>query len=398
MLPQIQILPGYHKRFLNGFPWLYNNEIIQSNQTKSFEPGQLVQVLHKNNPVATGYFNKHSLITFRALSWNSAEPIDTEFFSRRLQNALSIRETFYPTPFYRLIHAEADLLPGLIIDRFDSVFVVQINTQGMEKLQTCLLEALKNVFNPTTIYIKKDAPVRQTEGLNILEPEVIGKAIHTLSIIENDTLFEVDISAGQKTGWFYDHRENRKALSLLSKNKTVIDYFCYSGGFSIQAAKQGAKQVIGVDRSESALQNARQSAILNGVSPTCEFICEEVFHDMENRINDKQVFDRVLLDPPAFVKSKKDLIVGLKGYEKLINKGIQLVANQGLLMIASCSYHVKSSDLKSCLAEALHKTQRTGRIVQSLSAGFDHPLHPSLEGSEYLKGFLVMVSNLDIGH
>ncbi|HXH54764.1 MAG TPA: class I SAM-dependent rRNA methyltransferase [Gammaproteobacteria bacterium] len=388
MLPTIEIIPSYHKRFLSGYPWLYANEIVQSQLTKALEPGELVAVAHQGKRIATGYFNRHSLIAFRALStWDT--DIHVAFFKHRLQHSLALRERFYHTPYYRLVHAEADGLPGLIIDRFDSVFVIQINTQGMEKLKSLLIEALQVLFSPTTLYFKNDSTVRALEGLAITEPEVIGEPLSTLTVIENNMPFEIDMTSSQKTGWFFDHRENRALIAKLAGNKTVIDYFCYSGGFSLQAAKQQAKRVIGIDRSEGALKNAKRSASFNHLSDICEFHCRDTFKDMDDRLQKGENFDIVVLDPPAFVKNKKDLIPGLKGYEKLLAKALPLVAPGGFLLIASCSYHVKEADLKICLIRALQKTKREGRIVQTLSAGFDHPIHPMLEESSYLKGFLV---------
>lgn len=392
MLPIIQILPDHARRFLMGLPWIYANEIKQSQTTKDLAPGQLVQVEYRGNIIATGYFNRHSLIAFRALSRFPVDAIDTAFFVERLTNALQARELFYSTPYYRLVHAEADGLPGLIIDRFNNVFVIQANTQGMVQLLEPLLEALQILFKPTTLYLKNDSSARIPEGLSIADPVMIGQPIDTLKIIENNAEFSITLSSSQKTGWFFDHRNNRKQISELAKGKTVIDYFCYSGGFSIQAAKNGAAHVIGVDRSEPALQNAKRSATLNQVSDICEFVCRETFEDMDARISAGYHYDMVIMDPPAFVKTKKDLAVGLKGYEKLLNKGLKLTAKNGLLAIASCSYHVKEADLKHCLIRALHKTQREGRIVQSLAAGPDHPSHPLLEESTYLKGFLVLVN------
>lgn len=390
MLPSIEIIPGYHKRFLSGYPWLYANEITQSQSTKNLAPGELVTVLHQSKPVATGYFNRHSLISFRALSTNPAENIDVEFFKHRLKQSLTLRERFYHSPYYRLVYAEADGLPGLIIDRFDSVFVIQINTQGMEKLKNILIEALQALFFPKTLYFKNDSAVRALEGLPISEPEIIGEPLTTLTVIENNMTFEVDMTSSQKTGWFFDHRENRALIAKLAPGKTIIDYFCYSGGFSLLAAKHHAKQVIGIDRSESALTNAKRSATLNHLSNT-KFHCQEAFKDMDERLENGQRFDIVLLDPPAFVKSKKDLMSGLKGYEKLLTKALPLVEPDGFLLIASCSYHVKEADLKICLIRALQKTKREGSIIQTLSAGFDHPIHPMLEESSYLKGFLVFI-------
>ncbi len=389
MLPIIQVQPGCHKRFLVGYPWLYANEIVQSPLTKTAESGQLVALECLGKKVATGYFNRHSLIAFRVLSHNPDEIIDADFFIRRLQRALDVRALFYTTPYYRLVHAEADDLPGLIIDRFDSVFVVQLNTQGMQKLQNELITALQQLYNPDTIYIKLDSPIRQHEGLPIAEPIIIGKVPTELSVLENDTQFTIDMKTSQKTGWFFDHRDNRNYIAQLAKGKTVIDYFCYSGGFSVQAAKHNALHVTGVDASAGALENAKRSAALNQVQDKCTFVCADTFKDMDARIQKSEKFDIVVLDPPAFVKSKKDLTVGLKGYEKLLTKAIALIAQNGILLIASCSYHVKDFDLKSVLARALHKNKREGRIHRTLAAGPDHPGHPMLEESSYLKGFLV---------
>jgi 23S rRNA (cytosine1962-C5)-methyltransferase len=389
MFPILDILKGHHQRFLKGYPWLYANEIAQSAETKNLSPGQCVYLSFQGMRVATGYYNRHSLIAVRVLSRNIHEPIDVDFFSKRFQNAKALRNRFYPKPYYRLIHAEADGLPGLIIDRFDSVFVLQINTQGMEMLKPLLIEALQTVFQVSTLYLKQDSAIRTLETLPLLEPEMIGDPIQTLTVIENAVRFDIELSAAQKTGWFYDHQENRLMLGQLAKQKTVIDYFCYSGGFSLQAALQGAISVIGVDRSETALKNATHAAELNGVADRATFICRDVFDDLNDRIAKQEYFDIVMLDPPAFVKSKKDLAVGLKGYEKLLTKACQLVAKNGLLFIASCSYHVKITDLHQCLSHALGKLGREGRIVRTVGAGPDHPKHPFLEESDYLKGFLV---------
>jgi 23S rRNA (cytosine1962-C5)-methyltransferase len=259
----------------------------------------------------------------------------------------------------------------------------------MERLKPFLIQALNTVFQPKTLYFQNETSFRKIEGLENLTPEVLGEPLTTLNVLENDLPFSIDIETGQKTGWFFDHRENRKLIASLCKGKTVIDYFCYSGGFSLLAAKMGAKKVIGVDRSETALKNAKATASTLELNNEVKFVCSDVFKDMDARIGSSEQFEVVILDPPAFVKVKKDIPVGLKGYEKLINKGLQTLAPNGLLLVASCSYHVKLEDLKQCLARALHKTNRQGRITHTLHAGPDHPSHPLLEESEYLKGFIV---------
>jgi 23S rRNA (cytosine1962-C5)-methyltransferase len=390
-LPKIELLPGYHQRFLSGVPWIYTNELKISNQTKSLSPGTVVTLTYHDKPIATGYYNRHSLIAFRVLNRNPFEIINETFFQQRLKAAAQLRQRFFSKPYYRLIHAEGDELPGLIIDRFKDVFVVQLNTQGMERLLPFLIAALKSQFNAKTIYIKRDSKIREQEGLPLKEPEIIGEPVTEITVIENNAHYRVDLSQGQKTGWFFDHRMNRKLVASFAKNKSVIDYFCYNGGFSIQAALEGAKSVIGVDRSSIAITNATRSAAENAIKCPIEFVCQEVFDDIDERIKNQETFDIVILDPPAFVKVKKDLAQGLRGYEKLITRGLKLVAPEGLLLIASCSYHVKMEDLKLCLAHALNKAERIGKILQYLHAGFDHPCHPMLAESEYLKGFLVAV-------
>lgn len=385
----ISLLPKHSKRFRSGYPWVYTNEIEQSHSTKSIEPGELVQLTLEGKMLATGFYNRHSLIAFRCLSRNPAEPINTDFFISRLQKALELRGWFYQTPYYRLVHAEGDLLPGLIIDRFDKVFVIQINTQGMEKCKTFIIEALTKLFQPETLYFKNDSAAREMEGLPRTDPEIIGKSIDTLWVKENGIDFTVDLSSSQKTGWFFDHQLNRKEIAALSKDKHVLDYYCYSGGFSLAAALNGAKHVTAVDRSEAAIHNAKQSASKHQLDSRISFVCSEAFQDMDRRIANQEKYDIIILDPPAFVKVKKDLPAGLKGYEKLIYKGLQLVADKGIMLIASCSYHVKEGDLQEALGKALAKAGKEGRILKKLHAGPDHPIHPMLEESEYLKGFLV---------
>lgn len=418
MYPSIELDPKQHKRFVSGHPWVYANELIQSYLTRSLEPGSIVILQLHKKPLALGYYNRHSLIAFRELTRNihavemqtdetladkskqgkiqdeqPFQKIDATFFIERFQKALKLRQYYYSKPFYRLIHAEVDGLPGLIIDRFEDIFIVQINTYGMELLKPFIIEALNTEFEPRTIYFKNDSSARKLEGLPEKNSELIGEEIKTMEVIENSLTYLIDFSHFQKTGWFYDHRENRKKIRKLAKDKSVIDYFCYSGGFALQAAYGEAAQVIAVDASSQALENAKRSAEHLRLSAPIEFVCDQAFTDMDDRIARNESFDIVILDPPAFVKVKKDFNVGLKGYEKLINKGLQLLNPDGFLLIASCSYHVKLEDLKLCLNRALFKNNRRGKIVETLHAGPDHPAHPNVPESEYLKGFIVNVES-----
>lgn len=394
LLPNLELDPKLARRFMAGHPWIYANELEKSDLTKSLTPGTLVTVSLQKQAKAIGYFNRHSLIAFRALSRNPMTLINTDFFVQRLKQALLLREQMFSAPYYRLVHAEGDELPGLIIDRFNDVFIVQLNTLGMELLKPLLIEALQTLFQPKTIYFQNDTSFRKMEGIPEAASDFIGEPITTLQVVENDLAFYIDFLSSQKTGWFFDHRNNRKLISQFVAGKSVIDYFCYSGGFALQAANAGASKVIAVDRSETALNNAKDTLKhLEHItqSKTVEFVCAETFKDMDHRITQQQRFDVVILDPPAFIKVKKDINVGLKGYEKLIAKGLQLLNPHGFLLMASCSHHAKLEDLKHCLSRALAKTERTGKIIHTLHAGPDHPLHPCLEESEYLKGFIVAI-------
>jgi len=390
MYTKVNISSKISRRFIAGYPWLFSNE-LPTQALKDLPPGSLITVMANGTFLATGYYNKHSLIAFRALSYQAQQIIDTAFFIEKFSKALLLRELFFTTPYYRLIHAEGDALPGLIIDRFNDVFVLQCNTYGIQNLIEPITQALQSLFAPKTILFKNDSPIRLLEQLTETSPVVIGEPLEILTIKENGAHFELAINHSQKTGWFYDHAPNRRLIATLSKNKTVLDYFCYSGGFSIQAALAGAKKVIGVDRSAHAIKNASHAAQLNGVEQQCTFVCAETFDDMKTRILKQESYDIVILDPPAFVKVKKDLSAGLKGYEKLLQLGLQLLSPSGILLIASCSYHVHESDLRHCLHNALHKAKRAGRIACRTPAGMDHPLHPALMESEYLKGFMVVV-------
>jgi len=388
MIPTIELLANQKKRFLFDFPWVYSNEIKPSPALKEIKPGEITHLVLNGKFLATGYFNPHSLIAFRSLTRKPNEKIDADFFKRRIEQAEKLRQVFYKTPFYRLVHAESDDLPGLIIDRFDKVFVVQLNTQGMEKLESYIVEALEVAFKPDTILLQYDSGSRKLEGLEDKETVVQGKPVTLLKVKEDDLEFSIDFSTSQKTGWFFDNRDNRAFVGELSQNKTMIDYYCYSGGFSLHAAHKGAKRVIGVDSSKQAIANAQHSAKANGLQDRASFVVSEVFKDMDARIEANESFEVVMLDPPAFVKSKKDLGAGLKGYEKLLAKGLTLTASQGFLVLTSCSYHVKASDLIQCLNRACDKTNRRVKIVKELKAGFDHPIHPRLPETDYLKGFI----------
>ena len=408
-LPKLHIKNHQEIRLVMGHPWIYSNEIANFAELKPLENGSLVEVFVPKNkePFALAYFNAHQLIAARILSYNSAEKIDEEFFIRKIIAAKNLREKFFDKPFYRLIHSEADGLAGLVIDRFGEVFSCQISTAGMEKLQEFLIAALKKVFGNCTIIFRNDAESRKFENLSSETVVVCGAVADEIIIEENNLKFGVDVKEGQKTGWFYDQRENRKFVASIAKNCDVLDAFCYQGGFGLNALAAGAKSATFIDSSQDALQKVKSNLSLNfaadkiveyspeqaattiGDKQKYELICEKVFTALEKFAEEKRQFDIVVLDPPAFVKSKKDLFAGLRGYEKLVRLAVPLLKENSILMLASCSHNVSINDLIEAANNGLRKglagSGRSAKLIRSYGASFDHPLHPSLKESEYLK-------------
>src|SRR3990167_1844840 len=334
-LPSVLLRAGEDRRVRSGHPWAFSNEILMDPETKALPPGSLV-ILRTPGGEALGVatFNPHSLIAARLLTSNPEATIDALFFGRRLANAVALRDRLVGVPYYRLIHAEAGGLPGVIIDRFGDAVVVQVNSVGMENLTPVLLEAIEAELSPRVIVLKNDSPVRELEGLKRETSIAKGELDGPIELIENDAKFVADLSGGQKTGWFYDQRDNRRFMARFARDARVLDAYCYSGGFGVLAAKHGAKSVTCLDRSQPALDSATKAAALNGVSEVVTFRKGEVFETLEKLAPDGRNFDIVICDPPAFVKSRKDIKVGIQGYRKMVRLAAPLVAPGGFLFVA----------------------------------------------------------------
>lgn len=385
-LPIIKLKAGHDRKVNSGHPWIYSNEIENNSALSEIRSGSLVRIYNiHGNLLGIGYYNRHSLIAARVISRNEKEIINTEFFVEKFKNALNLREDFFNKPYYRLIHSEADLLPGLVIDRFDKIFVCQITTSGMELLLDNIISALKNLFSNPIIYLKNDLPVRKLENLELYEKLVNSELSEENQLTENNLKFYFNPKDGQKTGWFFDQRKNRNFISSLCKDVDMLDVYCFGGGFGINAKNAGAKSVTFIDSSEEAINLARRNSELNNLSENCHFILGKAFDELENLNLEGKKYGVVVLDPPAFVKSKKDYFSGLKGYEKLVKMGANLVANNGYLFIASCSHNVSLEDLIKSSATGIDKAGRTAKIIRVFGADIDHPLHPFLKESEYLK-------------
>jgi 23S rRNA (cytosine1962-C5)-methyltransferase len=366
-----------------GSPWIFSNEIRMDDAAKGISPGTIVNVRGEDGRAfGTGYFNPKSLIAVRLLAEDCDAVIDEDFFAARLSRALALRGSIYPRPFYRLLHAEGDGVPGLMIDRFGDTLTVQIGTAGMEKQRSAILAALDRLLAPATVILRADAPSRALEGLDSYVKTVKGEG-HRIAVEENGARYIADLREGQKTGWYYDQRDNRAFIAPLAKGKTVLDAYSYTGGFGILAAKTGAAEVVCLDSSAPALSLAEESARVNGVA--IKPVKADVFEELERLAAAHESFDIVLADPPPFVKSKKDLEPGAKAYRKLARLAASIVAPGGILMLASCSHNIPAERFAAECAAGLQRNGRRAALIHQAGAGPDHPVHPQLPESAYLK-------------
>lgn len=388
-LPRVFLLPGRDKRWRQGHPWAFSNEIKMDAATKALPPGSPV-TLHRvdGKPLGIASFNPHALIAVRRMSDDSTTTIDQSFFAGRLRRALALREKLYASPHYRLVHADADGLPGIIVDRYGDALAVQLNTAGADALLDPLLAALDEVLSPRIIVLQGDEHARAAEGLPPKFDVVKGELAGPVEGQEGEIAFFADLQAGQKTGWFYDQRDNRGYLARLATGGRMLDVYCYGGGFALQAARAGATSVTGVDSSQPALDLAAASAERNELSNKCTWIRSESFKQLEAFAAEKEKFDLVVADPPAFAKNRKSLSTGLRGYRKLARLAAGVVAPGGFLMLCSCSYHVDSAAFAAECARGIAAADRTGRCIRVGGAGADHPAHPHLGESTYLKSML----------
>jgi len=388
----LRLLPGRDRRVKGGHPWTFSNEIAMTPAAKALPPGSIVR-LEGDDGVKHGawHFNPHSLIAARRLDPDPAAPCDAGWFRARLAQALSIRERMFDAPHYRLVHAEADGLPGLVVDRYGDVLAVQANTAGMDAATPLIVEALTALIAPRGVVARNDSGVRGLEGLPEKTQLLAGDAAGAV-VKENGLRFPVDLLGGQKTGWFFDQREHRARVARLAKDATVLDAFCHTGGFGIGCAAAGATQVTLLDRSEHALTTASQGAALNGVADRVTTRRGEAMETLERMLGAGQRFGVVIADPPAFAKTRKDQPAALRAYAKLARNAAGLVERNGFLFIASCSHHVAPGEFADAVAWGVHRARREARILHMGGAGPDHPLHPMLPESQYLKGMLLHLS------
>ena len=390
--PDIHLLPGRDKRLRLGHPWVYSNEIRMTDTVKALPVGGVVRLISPDGAVlGAATFNPHTLIAARRLTLEGGIPIDRSFFAKHLRRALALRGRLFDRPFYRLIHAEADGLPALVVDRFGGVVVVQANAAGMDRLLPELAVAIDTVLAPQAVVLRNDSPMRALEGLGEETRLLKGHLEGPVRVEENSAVFFADPLSGQKTGWFYDQRDNRAFVAKLSGGARVLDLYTYHGGFGVLAARAGAARVEAVDRSEAALRHAARAAEANGVTNVCQFRRAEAFAELERLAEAGERYDVVIADPPPFARAKKDVAAASRAYRKLARMAARVTARNGLLVVASCSHNIDPGTFTDLVAGGLADAQRSGRILRQAGAGPDHPIHPLLPESAYLKAVVLQV-------
>ncbi|MBW8271040.1 class I SAM-dependent rRNA methyltransferase [Caldovatus aquaticus] len=390
--PVIRLLPGRDRRVKAGHPWAFSNEIAMDAAARAVPPGSVVRLVGDDGLVhGAWHFNPHSLIAARRLDRDPEAAIDAAWFRARLAACLALRERLYPTPFYRLVHAEADGLPGLVVDRYGDALALQANTAGMERATPALVEALAALLAPRAIVARNDAAVRRLEGLAEEVRPLHGTAEGGATVEEGGLRFPVNLLGGQKTGWFYDQRENRDRVAPLAAGAEVLDAFAHTGAFGLRCAAAGARRVTLLESSAPALALAAEAARANGLAGRIETIRADAMEELARLAEAGRRFGLVIADPPAFAKSRKDHGPALRGYAKLARRAAALVAPGGFLFLASCSHHVAPGEFAEAVLHGLWRARRreTARILFQGGAGPDHPVHPLLPESAYLKAMLL---------
>lgn len=386
-LPSLRLKANADRRLRNGHLWVYSNEIdVAATPLNTFAAGDQA-VLEAANGKALGIvaMSPNNLICARLLSRDIKLPLDKSLLVHRLNVALSLRERLFDKPFYRLVYGDSDLLPGLVVDRFDHILVVQLASATMEQHKEDVVAALVQVLKPSGILFKNDSSARDAEGLNRYVETVYGMVPEWVALEENGVKFEAPVMGGQKTGWFYDHRMNRARLAPYVKGKRVLDLYSYIGGWGIQAGAFGASEVFCVDASAFALDGVERNAALNGFAEKVTCIEGDVFEALKELKASEERFDVIVADPPAFIKRKKDLKNGEGAYRRLNEQAMRLLSKDGILVSASCSMHLPEDDLQNILLQSARHLDRNIQLLERGGQGPDHPVHPAIVETRYIK-------------
>jgi 23S rRNA (cytosine1962-C5)-methyltransferase len=378
---------GADHRLRGGHLWVYSNEIdSKRSPLGDFSAGDLVAVKNANGKLlGCAYMDPNSLICARLYAPGEHRAMDADLFAARLETAHSLRQAAFDKPFYRLVYGDSDALPGLVVDRFGDYLIVQLNNAGLERYREPLLSVLVAVLQPRGILLRADSRSRREQGLPTGSEVVYGEVPEQVPLEENGVQFLAPVYEGQKTGWFYDHRMSRARLAAWVDGKSVLDVYSYIGGWGIQAAALGASEVCCLDSSARALEGVKANAGLNGLQDRVSTLRGSAPETMASLISEGRRFEVVILDPPAFIQRRKDLKKGIAAYRRINELGLQLLEPGGLLVSASCSMHLSRADLIGAMQQAAVRSGCQLRIVEQGAQGPDHPVHPAIPETEYLK-------------
>lgn len=392
-LPSLRLKANADRRLRAGHLWVYSNEVdTAATPLSGFAAGDQA-ILEAAGGKALGIvaLSPNNLICARLLSRDTKHVLDKSLLVHRINVALSLRERLFDQPCYRLIYGDSDLLPGLVVDRFGDILVVQLASAAMERNRDAVLEALVQVLKPRGVLWKNDSSARDAEGLERYVDTAFGVVPEWVPLEENGVKFEAPVLEGQKTGWFYDHRMNRARLAPYVKGKRVLDLFSYVGGWGVQAAAFGASEVMCVDASGFALDGVERNAALNGVGEKLTCVEGDVFAALRELKAADERFDVVIADPPAFIKRKKDLKNGEAAYRRLNETAMRMLNKDGILVSASCSMHLPEDDLQNILLGSARHLDRNIQLIERGGQGPDHPVHPAIPETRYIKSLICRI-------
>ncbi len=386
-LPSLRLKANADRRLRAGHLWVFSNEVdVAATPLNTFASGdQAILETSSGKPLGIVAVSPNNLICARLLSRDAAHVLDKSLLVHRINVALSLRERLFDKPYYRLVFGDSDLLPGLVVDRFGDILVVQLASATMEKHKVEVVAALVQVCKPSGILFKNDSAARDAEGLSSYVETAFGLVPEWVALEENGVKFEAPVMQGQKTGWFYDHRMNRARIAPYVKGKRVLDLFSYIGGWGVQAAAFGASDVMCVDASAFALDGVERNAGLNGLTDKVACLEGDVFEALKQLKAAEERFDVVIVDPPAFIKRKKVLKNGEAAYRRLNEQAMRLLNKDGILVSASCSMHLPEDDLQNILLTSARHLDRNMQLLERGSQGPDHPVHPAIPETRYIK-------------
>lgn len=383
------LIKGKEKRTEYGHPWIYRSDIEKIDG--SFSPGDIVDIYsNKNRFLGRGYINLKSQIAIRILTYEH-ENIDYEFLHKRISMAWEYRKKVADPMSCRVIFSESDFLPALVVDKFSDILVVQTTSLGIEKYKAEIVDILNDIIKPRGIYERNDIPVRELEGLVQKKGFLYGEFETNIEMVENGVKFSVDVENGQKTGYFLDQKENRAALNPFVKNAKVLDCFSHTGSFALHAAFYGAKEVTGIDISEHAVEFASKNAQLNNLESICRFEAANTFDRLRDYQDSGETFDTIILDPPAFTKTKSAIEGAMRGYKEINLRAMKILNSGGFLVTCSCSHHIDSELFMDILYNAGIDSRRKIRLIEYRSQAKDHPVLLAAEETEYLKCAILQV-------